>query len=213
MVVLARYKSLPSGTFQNLPNNSKVTLLAAATAMISKSDNTAADLVFWQMGRSAVQAESPRNQPFLTTREAFVLKDPANADLLAAWRSDDKLARRSVLGKADARPLPSVAIFGPKAQTPVALDIEWFFTTRELCTLMSGVASLPLTSINPGVADPTAWKSVSYKGGSEPGVINMTTWLVGKDGKTHCVSATWNNTAALDESRFEFLYGQLLASL
>jgi len=29
-------------------------------------------------------------------------------------------------------------------------------------------------------------------------------------GKTYCVSATWNNTATLDETRFETLYGGLL---
>jgi len=78
---------------------------------------------------------------------------------------------------------------------------------------MSRVASLPLMGINPGIADPGQWAHVAYKGGSEPGVLNLTTQVVGKSGKTYCVSATWNDTKPLDEKRFELLYGLLLNGL
>ena len=67
--------------------------------------------------------------------------------------------------------------------------------------------------VNPGVADPKDWQSVAYKGGSEAGVLNLTTMVTARGGATYCVSATWNNTALLDELRFESLYGSLLRAL
>lgn len=204
------WKSLPSGILQTWPAGSPLTLSTVSALMISQSDNTAADLALRTVGRPAAQAESPRNNPFLTTREAFQLKDPKNAALLAKWRDGDTLARRAVLSSLAPLPLPSVSIFNGGVVAP---DIEWFFSVKELCSLMAGVASLPLTSINPGVADPAQWAHVSYKGGSEPGVLNLTTVATSKAGKTYCVSATWNDTKPLDESQFELLYSTLLNSL
>lgn len=211
VVLRPQWKSLPSGVLQSWPDNSPLTVATAATLMISQSDNTAADIVLLTIGRSAVQAESPkRNLPFLTTRAAFQLKDPANAALLAKWRSRDELDRRGVLGSLQSRPLPDVKIF---TGAPLDLDVEWFFSARELCAFMTEVGMLPLMSVNPGVADPTQWAHVAYKGGSEPGVLNLTTQLTSKSGKTYCVSATWNDTKALNEQQFELLYSQLLSNL
>jgi len=204
------WKSLPSGILQTWPAGSPLTLTTVCTLMISQSDNTAADLALHVVGRPAVEAEAPRNQPFLSTREAFQLKDPHNADLLAKWRNGDALVRRDVLASLTSKPLPNADIFkGGLTDT----DVEWFFSVKELCTLMGDVASLPLTSISPGVADPDRWAHVSYKGGSEPGVLNLTTQLTTKQGKTYCVSATWNDTKPLDEKQFELLYGVLINSM
>ena len=204
------WKSLPSGILQTWPAGSPLTLTTVCALMISQSDNTAADLALHVVGRLAVQAEALHNQPFLTTREAFQLKDPHNADLLAKWRDGDALVRRDVLATLAPKPLPNAGIFsGGVTDT----DIEWFFSVKELCTLMGDVASLPLTSINPGIADPDRFAHVSYKGGSEPGVLNLTTQLTTKAGKTYCVSATWNDTKPLDEKQFELLYGTLINSL
>ncbi len=78
---------------------------------------------------------------------------------------------------------------------------------------MEQVKDWPLMGINPGVAQPQNWEQVAYKGGSEPGVLNLTTWLKAKDGKQYCVSATWNNTTVLNESHFFTLYTSLLELL
>jgi hypothetical protein len=77
---------------------------------------------------------------------------------------------------------------------------------------MKKVSDLPLMSINAGVALPTEWDRVAYKGGSEPGVLNFTT-EVEKGGKHHCVVATWNAKGRLDEMRFVTMYRQVLSSL
>jgi len=54
---------------------------------------------------------------------------------------------------------------------------------------------------------------VSYKGGSEPGVLNATTQITTPSGRTYCVSATWNDARILNEAQFVALYGGLLRLL
>lgn len=76
-------------------------------------------------------------------------------------------------GRIDQLPRPSVDVF---VGGPVATDIEWWFSTAELCGLMEQVQGLLLMSINPGLANPTDWQRIAYKGGSEPGVLNLTTY-------------------------------------
>ena len=134
---------------------------------------------------------------------------PANAELLARFQRGDEAGRRGVLKEAQGKPLPSVEAY-PKE--PTALDIEWFFTARELCELMKGVHDLPLMSINPGLAERGEWSTVAFKGGSEPGVLNMTTW-VEKGGHAHCVAATWNAPQKLEDLRFASAYRRILTWL
>jgi len=203
-------KSLPSGMLQTWPDGSQLTVQTLATLMISVSDNTATDILINVVGRDLIESFAPRNLPFLTTREAFVLKNPQNQSLLERYRQGNEVNRREVINQSPSYPLPSVDIFNANT---VAVDVEWFFTTKELCELMTTVADLPLMSINPGVARPNDWSRIAFKGGSEPGVLNLTTLLEAKDGKTYCVAATWNNTVPLDETRFTAIYGGAIAGL
>jgi len=202
------WKSLPSGFLQTWPAGSALTLESLATLMISQSDNTATDHLLNIVGRDRIEALSERNHPFLSTREAFVLKDPANSSVLRRWRRSDE--RKSLLSALAALPLPALNIFN---EGPQALDIEWFFTARELCSAMDAVADLPLMSINPGLVEPTNWQRVAYKGGSEPGVENFTTHLIDEKGDQLCVSATWNNDQGIDELKFSTLYRSLIESV
>jgi len=79
--------------------------------------------------------------------------------------------------------------------------------------LMAYVQDLPMMSINPGIASPASWQHIAYKGGSEPGVLNLTTWLVSSSGANYFVSATWNHDEVLDETKFFSLYSGLLREL
>jgi Beta-lactamase enzyme family len=202
-------KSLPSGILQTWFDGALLTVQTLATLMISQSDNTATDALIHLVGREQVEAFAPRNRPLLTTREFFALKNPENAALLQRYRAKD----RRVLAELAAAPLPDASIFGGK---PLELDVEWFFTPKELCGLMKKVADLPLMSVNPGggLVNPDQWQRVSFKGGSEPGVVNLTTWLVSPNGKNYCISATWNNKdEAVDETSFFTLYGGIIEGL
>ncbi|GGS04449.1 serine hydrolase [Deinococcus sedimenti] len=201
-------RSLPSGTLQDAPTGSRYTLRDLAARMIAQSDNTATDLLLGVVGRAGVEARFGQ-RPFLNTREAFALKNPANAALLAEYRAAtlNVPARRAVLERARVAPLPAAADF---AGGPLARDVEWFATPATLCRLMNDVAALKETQLNPGVADPASFRSVSYKGGSEPGVLNLTTQVTTLTGRTYCVSATWNAPVPLQEDAFVGLYGATL---
>ena len=204
------WKSLPSGVLRQWPDNTPLTLATLANEMISISDNTAADALLSLAGRNNVEAFAPRNKPFLSTREAFTLKSTANAALLTRWRNADETGRRALLKEIDAKPLPGEA---EVTASPIALDVEWQFTTSELCNLIAGVAGNPAMHINPGLAQASDWKQVAYKGGSESGVLNMTTSMIGKNNKRYCAAATWNNTSPLDEKAFFSFYSELLSTL
>ena len=60
------------------------------------------------------------------------------------------------------------------------------------------------------MATPGDFARVSYKGGSEPGVLNLTTQVTTQAGRTLCVSATWNRPEALEETTFLGLYAATL---
>lgn len=205
------WKSFPSGILQDWPDGSPLSVHTLASLMISRSDNTATDVLIHLVGRGAVEALAPpRNRPFLTTREAFLLKAPRNQDLLSRYRAGDEASRREVLRELQNRPPSTVGLEAALARGPVALDVEWFFTARELCATMAQVAEFPLMEITTGVANRRDWARVAFKGGSEPGVLNLTTFVEARNQKTYCVAATWNNDAHLDERRFVSLYGGML---
>lgn len=204
------WKSLPSGILQTWPDGSSLTLQTLATLMISLSDNTATDALIRILGRETIERLSDRNRPFLTTRELFVLKNPQNQALLQRYQQGDTQKKRQVLQEAQLAPLPPVELFNGN---PIATDVEWFFSSRELCRLIESVADLPLMSVNPGVANSSDWKSVAFKGGSEPGVLNLTTNLKTKDGKTFCVVATQNDTAPINEANLLTVYSSAIEGL
>lgn len=216
MALKASDKSLPSGILQTKPVGSRYTLSQVARYMISISDNTAANMLIRVVGRSAIDPLIPRrDRPLLTTRELFILKAPANHDLAVRFIAASTPSRRlAVLNAVDRRPLPSPRVIGRLlARGPVVPHIEYFFTARQLCGLMGQVSVLPQMSVNTGVAARSDWAHVAFKGGSEAGVINLTTMATSHSGRTQCVSATWNNVTNLDEGRFEQLYSSLLHSL
>lgn len=205
------WKSLPSGVYQTWPDGTALTLQTLAAEMISVSDNTAADALASIVGRGAIAPFASGNEPFLTTREMFTLKSTEGATLRQRYIAGSMSVRRAVIARVDRLPLPTI---GELDTDPALSVIEWHYTNRELCKLMAGVQSLPLMSINPGVASPSQWKHIAYKGGSDWGVISMTTWLVSPTGTTYCVSASWNSTnAPIDETKFEALYQTLLSTL
>ncbi|MGH2397159.1 MAG: serine hydrolase [bacterium] len=209
------WKSLASGILQQWPDGSPLSVHTLSSLMISVSDNTATDVLINVVGRGAVEALAPpRNRPFLTTREAFILKMPRNQDLLSRYRAGNEAARREILADIRNRPLPTVEEFEAAfSRGPAALDVEWFFTARELCDIIGRVAELPLMGINPGAANRRDWARVAFKGGSEPGVLNLTTFLQAGNRKTYCVAVTWNNDANLEERRLDSLYAGLIDAL
>ena len=205
------WKSYPSGILQRWPDGTPRTLATYAAEMISISDNTAADALIEIVGANALKPFAAGNNPFLKTREMFALKSRTGASLRPAYLgASSAQGRKRVLERIDALPMPTIPTF----DTAPNLPIEWHFSVRELCRLMDRVSDLPLMSINPGVADPAAFAHVAYKGGSDLGVLNLTTMVRTRRGTTFCFSATLNDAAqALDEKAFEAAYGSALDKL
>ena len=179
--------------------------------MISISDNTAADALVHIVGPKGLAPYAMGNTPFLTTREMFILKSAPGTALRARYlAAKTPAARAAVLRAVDAMALPAVSQF---VTTPI-LAIEWHYNVRELCDLMGRVADLPVMSINPGVADPGAFNTVAYKGGSDIGIISMTTQVTTKKGTRVCFSATLNNAKQeVDEKAFAAAYGLVLSAI
>jgi len=203
----AKHKSLPSGSLQTWPDKAPITLHTLASLMISVSDNTATDALLDYVGRENAEKRAPTAAPFMSTREAFVLKAKSNAAMLARWRAGDPALRRTMLPEIDGAKL------GEDVSNDPSLDVEWHISARNLCTLLSKNKDLDITHINPGVAKAKDWDLVAYKGGSEAGVINLSTW-VEKAGKKSCVVTTWNDEKKdVDTPKLLALHGALLRSV
>jgi hypothetical protein len=96
----------------------------------------------------------------------------------------------------------------------VAPEIEWFFTVRRLCDLIEELRPLPLTGVNGGPVRTEQWAESAYKGGSEPGVMNMSLSVKDRGGTVYTLSVTQNRDgAALDETSFVTLVQSVLRSL
>lgn len=208
-----QWKSIPTSVLLDWPNGTPLTLATYAAEMISVSDNTAADALVRIVGPASLRSYTFGNEPFLTTREMATLKSTVGDDVRPAFSAATTAsARAMILRRVDALPAPTVSQLLDK---PV-LPIEWHYSVRELCRLMSRVAGLPLMSINPGTGDPALFRRIAFKGGSDIGIINLTTMMTTKRDTRICFSATENDPAhSVDELAFKTAYAvslRLLAS-
>lgn len=204
--------SFPTGTLQNWPDKTPLTLRTLAHLMISISDNTATDALIDYLGRDEVERYAPaRVRPFLKTIELFKLKwgvPAAERDAYAAAGAEE---RYRIVAGLDKIGRDSIKI---DIGRPILIDrIEWHVTARELCDIISELKGDPSLCINPGLADAAAWHQVGYKGGSEPGVLNYTHILQKKaGGDFYAVSATVNNqTAEVQIEKFTELTARIIS--
>jgi hypothetical protein len=203
----ARQVSLPSGTLHTFPIGAPFTLHTLAALMISVSDNTATDILIDTVGRERVAAKLGIDF-VLKTRELFMLKQ--NEALRDRFIAADAASKLAMVPEMDATP---VAAIGAGANDPLTDGVEWYVPVTTLCALMAEVAARDVMQISPGLANKADWQTVSYKGGSEVGVLNMTTGVTAQDGTTYCVSFSWNDSKALAEASAFSTYASLLSRL
>jgi beta-lactamase class A len=204
-------RSLPSGMMQDWPKGAPVTLHTLATMMISISDNTATDQLIHSLGRETIAEEvrrsghsaPDRTLPLLTTREMFALKaEPARGAAYGAMGEPQQAAALEALAQEiAANPSPAKL---PAFASPTLIDsVEWFASPNDLRKLLAQIAALKdptareILSVNPSI--PTArradWSYAGYKGGSEPGVLNLTWLLQKKDGTWWILTVSDNDPA------------------
>lgn len=222
-VTLDGKTELPGGTYTMSPAGTQVSLRDLAAKMISISDNSATDILLRTLGRARVEAMLPvvgianpaALRPFMGTLDMFKLKGING--LSAQWLALDEAGRRAMIEGPLANE-PALAIRQDlfRDGKPILIDrIEWFETPADLVRVMDwlrrntaagpGAEARAILSINPGIARPAAarWAYVGYKGGSEPGVMNMTLLLQAKDQAWYVITGSWNDTqAAVNEVRF-----------
>lgn len=215
---------LPGGGYTAKPAGTQVSFRELATQMISISENSATDLLLHALGREKIEAmlktigvkPDPRNVPYLSTLEAFKLKwlqDGALADKYNAL--DDKGQRAMLAGEVAAADMAPLMQMKSVPLNPSRIDtLEWFFSPADLIRVMDwlrrntegdkGKEARAVLSKNPGIAvDKAQYAWSGFKGGSEPGVINLTLLLHGTDGAWYAAAASWNDTAApVDDMRF-----------
>ncbi|MEU6410722.1 serine hydrolase [Microbispora sp. NPDC046933] len=214
LTIRPELKSLPSGTLQDRPDNSTVTVREAAKLMISISDNTGADLLIDKAGRAQVEAQARKwsshaalNRPFLTTRELFLLKGADYPRLAKKYLSLDRTRRYRYLTATVARtPLTEVKPWNK----PRDIDrLEWFASPGDVCRAFAGLSALNTPPLDEAMSandaglglDPKAWPTVWHKGGSEPGVLSMGYLARDASGRTYVVTAlTGDPRTAMDET-------------
>jgi hypothetical protein len=223
IAVRDEWKSLPSGTMQLVGAGVEHPVSTYALNMISISDNTAADHLIQRLGRerverytNAINDNTTKNTPFLTTREAFWFKLNDEPTVQEEYADADEPTRRAMLAPdGDAgRELPSLDAASQWGEPRAINTIEWFASPKDCCRAFARLRELeqlpgmaPLGKIlrkNPGLAfDSEVWKSAAFKGGSEPGVINGTWLLQRADDRWFTISVTWNDAQqAVDNEAF-----------
>ena len=214
LTVTAQLKSLPSGELQTKPDGTQISVQDTAAKMISISDNTAANMLINLVGRPAVEAaltttgmaDPALDQPFLTTRELFILKLDQWPALANRYIAANQAGRRALLASTiDRAPLPAVA--AAKAwTTPRDINsLEWFASANDICRAYTSLAALvrrpglspigQVLSLNDGglQLDPAQWKTTWFKGGSEPGVLTLTYLATTRTGQSYVVTVLAEN--------------------
>ena len=220
-------KSFPSGMMQDWPEGAPVTLQTLASMMIAISDNTATDQLIAILGkdrlaevlRDSGHSEPGINNPFMTTREMFLLKG-GNKDRLATYAAGDANLRAQILAGIENDAPSADQVQQAFSSGPVAIDVEWFATARDLENLFEFMAShadettYDIMGINPSMPPPmrAKWKYVGYKGGSEPGVLNLTWLLVDQQDQAHILTLAWSNREAnVEQTQLELIAQRILS--
>jgi len=215
------YKSLPSGKMHLYPDGSPVTLFSLAMAMISESDNTATDALIETLGRENIEefmksynSKPELNIPLLKTSEMFKLK--SSTQIAADYINSSIKEKRKILKDLTKIKLEMDSVNFSK---PYKTDsIEWFASPEDICQLMNyfriknNEYANAILSMNPGIDTRTAgYLFAGYKGGSEPGVINMNWLLKSKNGNFYCVSSSaMSPDETIDEKKYISIMQEIL---
>ncbi|MEU8041227.1 serine hydrolase [Streptosporangium sp. NPDC049078] len=213
LTIKPEWKSLGEDGLTGRPDGGTTTVKEAAKLMISISDNTATDILIHTVGRKAVEAKvrqwsshATRNIPLLTTREVFLLKGVNHPAQARAYLALDTAGKRAYLKDTVAgQSLSDIVLW----QKPREIDtLEWFGSPRDVCRAYAGLLKLGgkqvsavMSANDVGIKlDRKKWPVVWAKGGSEPGVLDLSYLARSANGRTYVVTALTSDPAgALDE--------------
>lgn len=212
------WKSLPSGEMQNEKAGAKFTLFDYAAKMISISDNTATDHLFYHLGRNTIERQMKIRglsnsfswtRPFLTTLELFKIRaqfSPLDYKQYAAGNRTTRLRKIQ-----DAQIINQDDFMKEIMQwhQPRGLyDAEWFSTPREICQLLETFSSAKdenvekILGLNTPFIEKDEFNQVLYKGGSEPGLVQMAYYIKSNETPICLYAGVINQSQAIDETAF-----------
>ena len=217
--------SFPSGITQSWPEGAPMTVQSLATLMISISDNTATDTLLRLVGRERVEqflrrtghSAPERSLPFLTTRELFLLK---TLDTGPAYAEADVARRRAMLADLDGDGVTTEQVVAALGEPKLVEQIEWFASMEDERKLLRALVALndpvlfDILAVSPQLSETqrAGWAYAGFKGGSEPGVLNLTWLLKDEAGQWHMLAASWlNSEAAVENAALGLLAVRILA--
>ena len=217
--------SFPSGITQSWPEGAPMTVQSLATLMISISDNTATDTLLRLVGRDRVEqflrstghSAPERSLPFLTTRELFLLKTLDNGH---AYAEADVATRRAMLADLDGGDVTTEEVFAALGEPKLVEQIEWFASMEDERKLLRALVALDdpvlfdVLAVSPQLSETqrAGWAYAGFKGGSEPGVLNLTWLLKDEAGQWHMLAASWlNPEEAVENAALGLLAVRILA--
>lgn len=226
-ITLADKRSFPSGMMQDWPKDAPVTLHTLASMMISISDNTATDALVDELGREAIfetlkeggHSRPELNDPFLKTRELFLLKAGPEERIRTYLRGTPEV-RQQILDGIKDEDLSASEVQAAFSGAPIALDIEWFASANDIAKLMTYIreradpVALEIMAINPSMLENmrAKWLYSGYKGGSEPGVLNLSWLLTSTDGRDYALILNQrDDDVRFDPSALELIAQRLLS--
>lgn len=207
-------RSWPSGDMQTWPAGSPVTVHTLAVKMIYQSDNTATDHLLALLGRERVEAmlgvlgneHAALDRPFLSTAEAFKLL--SSKPLGRRWLAADEAGRRALLA-GPVRDFPAEKVQVPP-QPVSPLRLGWLASADDICRALAwfhergDATALGILGVNRGLDVPrSAFPYAGFKGGSLPGVLNLSFLLRTPSGEAYALTAGWTDPdAPVDDARF-----------
>jgi hypothetical protein len=158
----------------------------------------------------------------LSTLQLGLIKAaPANA--FALWLQADEATRRQLLANDYAATDASRIDISLFAGNPVRIDtVEWFASAADLARAMDWLrlhaddSAKAILGISAGLPQQAraALQYAGFKGGSEPGVANLTYLIQTRAGAWYAVSVGWNNVAApVDANRLAGLAARAIQLL
>ncbi|MGZ6617429.1 MAG: serine hydrolase [Solirubrobacteraceae bacterium] len=219
LTIADHVKSLPSGTLQDKPDGTRMSVRDVADAMISVSDNTATDMLIARLGRRAVEAalrtakmaDPSLDTPFLSTRETFTLL--LRPGLASRYLALGTAGRRALLASTIDR-VPLASLDPSSLSTPRAFNsIGWFASASVICRVYTSLAKLARRPGLAGIAHALGiddngldlnrrqWQSVWFKGGWGGNVLTLAYVATNRTGRSYVVIVlTQNPSALIDET-------------
>jgi Beta-lactamase enzyme family len=227
-VILGDTRSFPSGMMQDWPEGAPVTLHTLASMMISISDNTATDALIDELGREAIletlrdsgHSRPELNAPFLKTRELFLLKAGPEGRL-RTYLGGTAQVRQQILDGMEGEEVSTGEVQAAFSGAPIALDVEWFASADDIAKLMTYIReradpiALGIMAINPSMPDRlrSKWLYSGYKGGSEPGVLNLSWLLTDANGQDYALILNQrDDDVRFDPTALELIAQRLLSA-